>query len=138
MDALGDICVGNVQLGGAYAGPARMAQFVAGIPETVRSAPKNSQNCQLKMMPSYRLFPFSFSFLSIFYLHLSISICVWNNCTPYLSFRCSRPLFSFCLQRTHARNAHAIEDALAHATHTRTRNTHSRCFVVVVAFFWSF
>ena len=36
MDALGDICVGNVQLGGSYAGPARMAQFVAGIPETVR------------------------------------------------------------------------------------------------------
>ena len=35
-DAIGDVCVGNVQLGGSYAGPARMAQFVAGFPETVR------------------------------------------------------------------------------------------------------
>jgi acetyl-CoA acyltransferase 1 len=34
--ALGDICVGNCQLGGSYAGPARMAMFVAGFPETVR------------------------------------------------------------------------------------------------------
>ena len=32
---LGDITVGNVQMGGSYAGPARMAQFAAGIPETV-------------------------------------------------------------------------------------------------------
>eukprot|EP00729_Bicosta_minor_P009124 gene9124-7865_t len=43
MDALGDICVGNVQLGGAYAGPARMAQFVAGIPETVPLSSVNRQ-----------------------------------------------------------------------------------------------
>ena len=32
---LGDITIGNVQMGGSYAGPARMAQFRAGIPETV-------------------------------------------------------------------------------------------------------
>lgn len=43
MDSLGDICVGNVQLGGAYAGPARMAQFVAGIPETVPLSSVNRQ-----------------------------------------------------------------------------------------------
>ena len=36
FDSLGDICVGNCQLGGSYAGPARMAMFVAGFPETVR------------------------------------------------------------------------------------------------------
>lgn len=34
-DVLGDIVVGNVQQGGAYAGPARMAMFTAGFPETV-------------------------------------------------------------------------------------------------------
>jgi len=32
---IGDVTVGNVQMGGAYAGPARMAQLVAGFPETV-------------------------------------------------------------------------------------------------------
>jgi acetyl-CoA acyltransferase 1 len=32
---LGDICVGNVQMAGAYAGPARIAMFEAGFPETV-------------------------------------------------------------------------------------------------------
>lgn len=32
---LGEVTVGNVQLGGAYAGPARMAQLRAGFPETV-------------------------------------------------------------------------------------------------------
>jgi len=42
-DAIGDVCVGNVQLGGSYAGPARMAQFVAGFPETV---PLNAVNRQ--------------------------------------------------------------------------------------------
>jgi acetyl-CoA acyltransferase 1 len=42
-DTLGDICVGNVQLGGAYAGPARMAMFSAGYPETV---PLNCVNRQ--------------------------------------------------------------------------------------------
>ena len=30
---LGDIQVGNVQLGGSYAGPARMAMFRAGFPD---------------------------------------------------------------------------------------------------------
>jgi acetyl-CoA acyltransferase 1 len=29
---LGDIAVGNVQMSGSYAGPARMAQFSAGMP----------------------------------------------------------------------------------------------------------
>lgn len=29
-----DIAIGNVQMGGAYAGPARMAQLIAGFPET--------------------------------------------------------------------------------------------------------
>lgn len=33
---IGDVTVGNVQMGGSYAGPARMAQLVAGFPETVR------------------------------------------------------------------------------------------------------
>lgn len=32
---IGDIAVGNVQMGGSYAGPARMAQLIAGFPETV-------------------------------------------------------------------------------------------------------
>mmetsp|Transcript_31359 Transcript_31359/g.75109 ORF Transcript_31359/g.75109 Transcript_31359/m.75109 type:complete len:423 (+) Transcript_31359:74-1342(+) len=32
---VGDVVVGNVQLGGAYAGPARMAQLRAGFPEDV-------------------------------------------------------------------------------------------------------
>jgi len=41
--AIGDVCVGNCQLGGSYAGPARMAQFVAGFPETV---PLNAVNRQ--------------------------------------------------------------------------------------------
>jgi len=34
-EELGDVCVGNVQLEGAFAGPARMAMFTAGYPETV-------------------------------------------------------------------------------------------------------
>jgi len=42
-DAIGDVCVGNVQLGGSYAGPARMAQFVAGFPETVPLRSVNRQ-----------------------------------------------------------------------------------------------
>ena len=41
--ALGNVVVGNVQLGGAYAGPARMAQFRAGFPAEV---PLNSVNRQ--------------------------------------------------------------------------------------------
>ena len=114
MDALGDICVGNVQLGGAYAGPARMAQFVAGIPETVRSAHKNSQNCQLKMMPSYRLFPFSFSFLSIFTsISASPSVC---GIIARLTLASGAPAhFSHFVYNAHT-HAHAHEHA-----HTRTR-----------------
>jgi acetyl-CoA acyltransferase 1 len=42
-DAIGDICVGNVQLGGAYAGPARMAMFPAGLPYTVPLSAVNRQ-----------------------------------------------------------------------------------------------
>lgn len=42
-DALGDICVGNCQMGGSYAGPARMAMFVAGFPETVPLSAVNRQ-----------------------------------------------------------------------------------------------
>ncbi len=42
-DIIGDICVGNVQLGGSYAGPGRMAQFVAGFPETVPLSSVNRQ-----------------------------------------------------------------------------------------------
>jgi acetyl-CoA acyltransferase 1 len=34
-EVLGDIAVGNVQLGGAYAGPARMAMLSAGLPKEV-------------------------------------------------------------------------------------------------------
>lgn len=41
--ALGDISVGNVQLGGAYAGGARMAAFTAGFPETVPLSTVNRQ-----------------------------------------------------------------------------------------------
>jgi acetyl-CoA acyltransferase 1 len=40
---IGDVVVGNVQLGGAYAGPARMAQFRAGYPIDV---PINAVNRQ--------------------------------------------------------------------------------------------
>jgi len=40
---LGDICVGNVQMGGAYAGPARMAMFSAGMPETIPLSAVNRQ-----------------------------------------------------------------------------------------------
>jgi len=40
---LDDIVVGNVQLGGAYAGPARTAQFRSGIPETVALRSVNRQ-----------------------------------------------------------------------------------------------
>ena len=40
---LGEVTVGNVQLGGAYSGPARMAQLRAGFPETV---PLHSLNRQ--------------------------------------------------------------------------------------------
>lgn len=43
VEVLGDIVVGNVQLGGSYAGPARMAQFCAGIPETVPLSAVNRQ-----------------------------------------------------------------------------------------------
>ena len=32
---VGDVCVGNVQMAGSYAGPGRMAMFEAGFPETV-------------------------------------------------------------------------------------------------------
>jgi len=42
-ELLGDICVGNVQLGGAYAGPARMAMFPAGIPYSVPLSAVNRQ-----------------------------------------------------------------------------------------------
>jgi acetyl-CoA acyltransferase 1 len=34
-EVLGDICVGNVQLEGSFAGPARMAMFTAGYPDSV-------------------------------------------------------------------------------------------------------
>lgn len=34
-EIIGDVCVGNVQQGGSYAGPARMAMFPAGIPYSV-------------------------------------------------------------------------------------------------------
>lgn len=40
---VGDIIVGNVQLGGAYAGPARMAQFRAGLPAEVSLQAVNRQ-----------------------------------------------------------------------------------------------
>ena len=40
---LGDIVVGNVQTEGAYAGPARMAQFRAGIPYDVPLVTINRQ-----------------------------------------------------------------------------------------------
>ena len=40
---LGDIQVGNVQLGGSYAGPARMAMFRAGFPDAVPIAAVNRQ-----------------------------------------------------------------------------------------------
>jgi len=42
-DSIGDICVGNVQLGGAYAGPARMAMFPAGLPYSVPLSAVNRQ-----------------------------------------------------------------------------------------------
>jgi len=41
--ALGDINVGNVQMGGAYAAGARMAAFTAGFPETVPLSTVNRQ-----------------------------------------------------------------------------------------------
>eukprot|EP00937_MAST-01D_sp_MAST-1D-sp2_P000192 g192.t1 len=43
VKSIGDVVVGNVQLGGAYAGPARMAQFRAGFPVDV---PINAVNRQ--------------------------------------------------------------------------------------------
>jgi len=42
-EAIGDICVGNVQLGGAYAAPARMAMFPAGLPYSVPLSAVNRQ-----------------------------------------------------------------------------------------------
>jgi len=42
-ELIGDICVGNVQLGGAYAGPARMAMFPAGLPYSVPLSAVNRQ-----------------------------------------------------------------------------------------------
>ena len=43
FSALGDINVGNVQMGGAYAAGARMAAFTAGFPETVPLSTVNRQ-----------------------------------------------------------------------------------------------
>lgn len=40
---VGDVCVGNVQLAGSYAGPSRMAMFEAGFPETVPMYAVNRQ-----------------------------------------------------------------------------------------------
>jgi len=42
-ELVGDVKVGNVQLGGAYAGPARMAQLRAGFPASVPIAALNRQ-----------------------------------------------------------------------------------------------
>merc|ERR1719482_966418 len=43
MDQVGDVKVGNVQLDGAYAAPARMAQFRAGFPASVPLRTLNRQ-----------------------------------------------------------------------------------------------
>lgn len=40
---VGDVCVGNVQMAGSYAGPGRMAMFEAGFPETVPMYAVNRQ-----------------------------------------------------------------------------------------------
>lgn len=135
MDALGDICVGNVQLGGAYAGPARMAQFVAGIPETVRSAHKNSQNCQLKMMPSYRLFPFSFSFLSIF-TSISASLSVCGIIARLTLASGALAHFSHFVYNAHTHATRTPSKTHSHTQHTRAHATHTHAVLLLLLLFF--